>query len=827
MSLRTLAVLVSALLLAPSLIDAQPATATIRGVTTAQGGSTLLPGVTITVINLDTGQRAGTAVSDGVGRFAVGNLPPGRYRVTASLAGFDDAGVGPVVLVAGRESSVSLDLSPAAVSETVKVVGEAGSASLQPAAARDTVAGAMADILPVAGDGLRSMLPVLPGVVRAPDGRISLKGARPTQGAIQLDQANASDPSTGNFGIDIPTDAVASVGLAPNLYAAESGRYSSSLVRVETRTGGNTWRATANTFIPVPCLTLCDGESWGFRNYVPRAWVGGPIVKNRLYLSQSLEFRFNKTRVPALQPPDNMIETYTYDLFTRIDATPDPRHAVSASLAFFPRDLHYVNMNTFNHEPVTANIRLRGYSAAASDTITLSPSLVANLNVSATRYHTTIDGQGTADMEVTPEQNLGNYFNTQDRRTDAFQATGSITAARSTSWGDHLVKAGFDLLRSGYEGTSLSRPVLIRRADGTLSQRIDFGNVTTTQAVSGTDVALFVQDQWRIGDRVRLQPGLRVDRDAVIDATNLSPRVGGSIDVRRDGSSVVIGGVGVFYERTPLNVDAFATFEPQTITLFATDGQMPTAPAQTYRHTVSPLEVPRATIWNVEYDHRFARSVFLKLNYLHRDGSREFIVSPSDPGEPPELRLASSGRSRYEETEATVRVGATDARHVAVTYVRSLSSGNLNAYDLYFGNLRNPIIRPDEYSRVAVDVPHRVVARAVVPLPRRWVLSPMVEVRSGFPHSIVDEDQNFVGPRNAGGRFPVFYTIDFNLLRHVTIKKREAMIGVRVWHLLNSFMPRDVQANIDSPAFGSFYNTIPRRIHVVFQLTAMSGELAK
>jgi hypothetical protein len=827
MTHRILAAVASLLLLSPAVLEALPGDIVIRGVTTTQAGAVILPGVEVTVMSIDSGRPAATIVSDGAGRFVVPGLPVGRYRVVGRLAGFQPATVEAGALSAGQEVEARLDLALAGVAESVKVVGEAGTATLEPAATRNAMQGAMADLLPVSGDGLRSLLPILPGVVRAPDGRISLKGARPTQGAMQFDQASGSDPSTGNFGIELPTDAIASIGFAPNPYAAENGRFSSSIVRLETRSGGDRWRATANTFIPIPCLTLCDGKSMGVRSYNPRAWIGGPLVKERLFLSQSLEFKLNKVRVPSLQAPDNLIEAYTYDVFTRLDANLGSRHALTASVALFPRDIHYVNLNTFNPGPVTANLRLRGYSIGVSDTSTLAPTLVATFSVNASRFHTTVDGQGTDDMEITPGGNQGHYFNTQDRRTQAYQAAGSITTARSSAWGEHLLKTGFDVLQSSYTGTSLSRSVLVRREDGTLSQRIDFGATTMTQEVSGTDVAVFAQDQWRIGGRLRIEPGIRLDRDGVLAATTVSPRVSVVLSLRPDAASVVSGGTGVFFERTPLNVGAFRSFEAATVTAFAADGVTPADRPTTFTHAVSPLSVPRATIWNLEYDHRIGRQVFLKLNHLRRSGSHEFIVSPVSAGGASELRLASNGNSRYEETEVTVRAGASDERHVALTYVRSVSSANLNAYDLYFGNLRTPIVRPDQYSRAPVDVPHRVVARAVIPMPGHWTLSPMVEVRSGFPYSLVDENQEFVGARNAGGRFPLHYTLDVNLIRQVKIKGRDLTIGIRGWHLLNTFMPRDVQANVDSPAFGTFYNTIPRRIIFVFQLTGMSGQLAK
>jgi hypothetical protein len=33
-------------------------------------------------------------------------------------------------------------------------------------------------------------------------------------------------------------------------------------------------------------------------------------------------------------------------------------------------------------------------------------------------------------------------------------------------------------------------------------------------------------------------------------------------------------------------------------------------------------------------------------------------------------------------------------------------------------------------------------------------LAPVLDIRTGFPYSIIDEDRNFVGPRNQAGRYP-------------------------------------------------------------------------
>ncbi len=55
----------------------------------------------------------------------------------------------------------------------------------------------------------------------------------------------------------------------------------------------------------------------------------------------------------------------------------------------------------------------------------------------------------------------------------------------------------------------------------------------------------------------------------------------------------------------------------------------------TWTHSSAVFEPPRSVIWNVEYDHRLGRALFLKVNHLERDGSHEFIVDPTTTAEGP------------------------------------------------------------------------------------------------------------------------------------------------------------------------------------------------
>jgi hypothetical protein len=220
----------------------------------------------------------------------------------------------------------------------------------------------------------------------------------------------------------------------------------------------------------------------------------------------------------------------------------------------------------------------------------------------------------------------------------------------------------------------------------------------------------------------------------------------------------------------------------------------------------------------VAWDQRFGRQIFFKAAYLHRTGEHDATVQP-EPSRSA-LVLSSAGESRYWEFEATGRYLGGEQRDVTVSYVRSHGTHDLNDYDQFFGNFKNPIIRPNEHSLNPTDVPHRVIVRGSLGLPGQWVFAPVFEWRTGFPWSAVDEYQDFVGPRNRTGRLPRVTTLDFTLARPWKFKKYEFTAGLKIYNVFDSSSERDVQANVASPEYGAFFNPLYRSIGVAFSTSS-------
>src|SRR5258708_9675766 len=103
-------------------LAAQTVTGTMRGTTTDRSGGTL-PGVTITIRNVETGLER-IVITDKAGSYNAPFLPIGRYNVQAELSGFGTMGHNDVRIDLNETSVQDFILAPA-MHETVPVAVDA------------------------------------------------------------------------------------------------------------------------------------------------------------------------------------------------------------------------------------------------------------------------------------------------------------------------------------------------------------------------------------------------------------------------------------------------------------------------------------------------------------------------------------------------------------------------------------------------------------------------------------------------------------------------------------------------------------------------------
>ncbi|MQA29285.1 MAG: hypothetical protein GEU82_05510 [Luteitalea sp.] len=748
-------------------------------------------------------------VSDGSGQVSFPDVPAGRYVVTATGPGFVPRDSPVFEVRAGGVAEVLLDMHLTFVMPDVEVGANAPPRpdSVQPVSMSDMLSGSVLETAPLEGDDFQSLLPLLPGVVRGADGRLRIKGGQPTQGALQIRSASLIDPSSGEFDLDLPAQSVESVEVLANPFAAEYGRFTTSITQVQTRRGTNEWELSRGNLVP-------RFRKWlsGIRGFEPQLSVRGPFKRDRVFVAQDLQFRYVATPVKSL-PGEPEIDLRSFDSFTRVDSVVSARHTLGGGVILFPREIRRATMSTFRPPEVTPDFNQNGWSAGLVDRFALTPDLVLESTLSAREFEIEVGAAGGGPMVYAPESQRGSFFSDQERDVTSLQWVQAASLSREIWGSQHVFKAGTDLQRSRFSGASFSRPVEARRLDGSLAERIEFGG-RSRQQVEGTELAVFAQDRWRLNSRVTLEAGLRLDRDAVVERVNFSPRAGLAIAVLEGGRGIARGGFGKFVQRTPLNVGAFPTFESRTVSRFSATGQQLGTPRLLTNRIDGDLRTPEAFVGNLEWHQRFGRRALVKLAYLHRDGDHEFILAP-DPASG-QLRLSSTGTSRYRELEATVRYLGGESRDLTVSYVRSKGTADLNHYDQFFGNFRNPLVRANEHNLTSTDVPHRLLIRGTIGLPGKWSFAPVAELRSGFPWSAINEFQDFVGPRNRTGRLPAVRTLDFSLSRPWQFKKYRFRAGVKLYNALGSSAARDIQNNLTAPDYGASYNPIERSIGFVF-----------
>jgi Carboxypeptidase regulatory-like domain/TonB dependent receptor len=770
-----------------------------------------LPGVIVTLSSDRLGDKKIQSVSDMEGQYDFPGLIAGEYILTVEFSGFKKFEKKLSVQI---EATVehNILLQPLPLSESVTVINDRTDSAKTDSTTPSTITNVALRDAPLIDQKFQDALPLLPGVVRGPDGNLNIKGTRPTQSGILVSSLNVTDPVTGAPAIELPLEAVDTVQVHSNPYSPEFGKFTGAVTTIETRSGSNDLRYLFTGTLPRPRWR--DGKIFGIGAATPRIAVGGAIKKDKLFFFQSVEYRFVRTNVPSLEDLNESqrdIKRESFDSFSRIDYVVNNNNRLTASFSIFPQKIDYFNLNTFNPADTTANFHQRGWFLALNEQATFRSGALLQSSFSVKQFDGDIFGNSGAFYLITPDRNFGGWFNRQHRESRRYELLEVFNLAPAKG---HSFKTGVNFSRTDFHGTDRSNPVEIFDHSTLRTQIIDFFG-DGVLAREQNEFSIFVQDKWLVNSHLVFDLGLRYDRDSIGKNNSLAPRLGFVVTPTDSDRTVVRGGVGLFYDKIPLNVGSFEQYQSQdAITFF----DIQPIGFQRLRNTAPDhLENPYSLAWNIQVDHQLNERLLLRLGYEDRNTRRDFVLEPSFT----ELLLENSGRSRYRELQAMARFRFQEGRNIFLSYVRSEARGNLNDFNTYFGNLKHPVIRPDEYGKQPFDVPNRLLFWGDFAVPYKMVLSPVVDWHSGFPFSTVDGLQNFVGPRNEGGRFPNLLTFDLLVMKALKIRFRgkeyKGRAGFTIFNITNHWNPRDVQNNIASEQFGTFYNSPGRSVRLKFE----------
>lgn len=788
---------------------AQTDPAALRGVAVDTSGAAL-PGATVTLTPEDGSSAAPLEqVTDGAGRFAFEDLAPGRYTVVLALEGFEDRRLSSVVVPSSEELRAALEI--AGFAETVLVRPTSPLTAPATPVGQATIEQKVLSDMPLATERFEDALPLLPGVVRGPDGLLNMNGARADQSAFLMNGVNMVDPVTGHFGVRLPLDAIETLNVHAGVHSAAYGGATGSVTDVIIRPGQDRLDVQVQNFLPR--LRVHDGEVRGLAAFTPRFRISGPITPGRLWYSQSATYRFVRTRVDELAPLDHSEQVVnSFTSVTQFDARAGDAHHLTATFVLFPSDIDNASISTVRPFDATPDLSQHGWTTSMSDRTVLSSSMTLSSSLAVKQYDMNVQPKSGDAPAVTVSGVRGRYFNHFDRDSTRYDAASTLAVALPHAWGQHLVRTGGQLAHTSYDGVDSSAAVSVLRGSGSLLRQITYlgtGRIGSTN----TEAAAFAEDEWAIGSRLTLQGGARYAYDAVAGQHTLAPRVNAALHVSKSGRTVVKGGIGRLYDKLPLNASDFESQQSRRIVDYDASG-VPVSAALLVNHA-GDLRLPRSTTENIEIDQMLTPRLLARVGYRRTSGADQLIVDPRlSEGA---LVLSSTGRSRSQEFEATVRRQFENGSQVTASYVRSKTTGDLNAFVTLFGDLRDPVILPNQYSRQPFDVPNRVLVWGVVMLPHGITAAPTIEYRNGFPFTVVDDTQQVVGVRNEGGRFPDLFTLDLAVTKDVRLTRTQrARVGIQVFNLTNHFNPQDVQSNLASPLFGRFANSIERQVRLKF-----------
>ena len=265
--------------------------ATLNGTVTDSTGG-VLPGVTITAVNEETGNTF-VAVTDGTGEF---RLPVriGVYRITAELQGFATVTRTGMQMQVGQLATMTLQMAPSTVQETVTVTGEAPLINITTSTATANIDQRQMQELPLNGRNWLDLTLLAPGSRANTGGETPIPRSQ-TAFQINMDGQQVTNSVAGaGFGQPrFSRDSIAEFEFVTNRFDATQGRSMGVIVNAVTKSGTNTHAGTVSGYFRDSDWAAEDpveNRVIPFSNQQYSTTYGGPIRRDRIHVFANYEY---------------------------------------------------------------------------------------------------------------------------------------------------------------------------------------------------------------------------------------------------------------------------------------------------------------------------------------------------------------------------------------------------------------------------------------------------------------------------------------------------------------------------------------------------------
>jgi hypothetical protein len=299
MSIRTF--LTAFLLLVAAPAWAQFDAGTVLGTVRDSSGG-VLPGVTVTLLNDDTG-IASVRLTDERGSYEFPTVRIGTYTVTSELQGFATRRVTGVRVEVGDRQRVDVALELGGVSEAISVAGAAPMLETDSSQRGQIITGAQTQALPLNGREYSALALLATGVRLSAfnngstgtprEGSFNVNGLRSTFNNFLIDGVDNNAYGTSNQGfsnqvMQPPPDAIGEFKVVTNNMSAEYGRAAGATINVVYRSGTNQFHGAGWEFFRDTAMNAtgffkpANGKPQLRRDQFGGV-VGGPLMKNRAF----------------------------------------------------------------------------------------------------------------------------------------------------------------------------------------------------------------------------------------------------------------------------------------------------------------------------------------------------------------------------------------------------------------------------------------------------------------------------------------------------------------------------------------------------------------
>ena len=544
---------------------------TIRGVIhDDQGG--VLPGVTV-VATSPTVAGTFTSVSDAVGAYRLLNLSPGEYSVTAELQGFSKYVRPGIVVRAGLNIAVDIEMKVGAVSETVQVTADSPMLEVQKPVQAVNISGAMQRALPLGTrKDFSEFLEVTPGVTartfdQGTGGQVyMLRGSEIENHVVQVDGADMGSFRQGWAGlyVGLSTDSIEDTQVKTGGVDASAPIGVGVIINIATPSGTNAFKGAASTIYQAKSWNgnnaAPGGQSVYNRVFQPDLSLGGPILRDRLFFFGAFRYSDKETGIfrsadqlkasaavdPTFTPFANGGQNKYY--FVKATAQLTPQHQLyvfyqrdfNPEVAAFPTDTKTFNITAFGGNGFGARLSsvwgssittrvlaayndksINGTFDAFSGHFFNNPeqdfyksSFVSGARAQGSGLLATTNNmfyQASPTSKLTFQADL-TYFKEGWMGSHEIQ-TGLLAQPRLSNENDNIYVNG----GSSFEELALIDPNNVNGGSYLFHRRVYDATSVVASSRLAQDYGFYIQDGWKPSSRLTVTAGVRADNVRVRD----------------------------------------------------------------------------------------------------------------------------------------------------------------------------------------------------------------------------------------------------------------------------------------------------------------------